>query len=448
MIAASAKAIPRGGRSLRNKALQNGTAIDRAYLASSADRLPGSRDIIVAGHRLSVELFRAATEMDPRTVYELKQFPVEAERTLLTQFRFKALENYALDTDWREPADPKRDALNALRSINHITVEDIGLALDAVAANAARLGPRNKAMQWAWNRDMPGLRASFANTIFMPTNAFARRFAPLLESDDALGAVIIVLEQAFEFERTIEYVYEGLSAIKIIRGDMVTKGHWYSDLSPNMVFLGACWPNPLMPGDHKHNGRVNFDAIDGKRLARHGAVAPEGDRWHRILGGSALEYILHYLISTMDRFKRLGLQPKQGHWAEGSALLRVALNILAHIDPDEAQAELKARLTHSKSSDLRIDLERQIPRKLFDVLSVTERMIDRQMEEAWWGEGYVRRFAKEHRKRCTNGLHDENRNPYARAFYFPQGFSEPFQTIRLRLVWEQAASALNRIDGR
>ncbi len=341
-----------------------------------------------------------------------------------------------------------RSALSALRCINHVTVDDIGLAFDAVAANAALLGPRNKALHRAWNRDVPGLRASFAKKTFMPTDAFAHRFAPLLESEDALGAVIIVLEQAFEFERMIEYVSEGLSAIKIIRGDMVTKGHWYSDLSPNMVFLGACWPSPLKPGDHEHNGRVNFDTIDGKRLARHGAVAPEGERWHRILGDSALDYILHYLISTKDRYQRLGLQREQGHWEEGSALLRVALNILAHIDPDEAQAELKARLTHSKSSDPRIDLERQIPRKLFDVLSVTERMIDRQMEEVWWGEGYVRRFAKEHRKRCTNGLHDENRNPYARAFYFPQGFSEPFQTIRLRLVWEQAASALNRIDGR
>lgn len=447
-IAAAAKAIPRKGRSLQINALQNGTAIDRAFLASTTNRLAGARDIIGVGHPLHDEFLSAAKKISPNTVYGLKQVPSEAERTILLQFRFRALENYALDTDWTEPADPKREAMAALRSINHITIEDVGLAFDAVAVNAARLGPRNKAMHQAWSRNVCGLRNTFSNMDFKPTDAFVRRFAPLIATGSALDAVTAVLEQAFEFERLIEYLSESLYMIKAIRGDMATKGLWYSDLSPIMTDLAISSDNSLREGDFAHNGRAAFDAINGKRLARHGFVAPEGERWHRILGYSALEYVLHYLISTMNRFKRLGIQPQQGHWEEGSALLRVALNILAHVDPDEAQAELKARLTHSKNANPRFDLQRQIPRARFDMLSESDTMLDRQLEDSWWGGSYVMRFANEHRRLCKRGLLEQDMNPFARAFYFPRGFSEPFETSGLRLKWERASTTLRQIDGR
>ena len=448
MIAAAAKAVPRNGRSLQIKALPNGTAIDRAFLASTANRSAGARDIIGVGHPLHDEFLSAAKKISPDTVYGLKQVPSEAERTILLQFRFRALENYALDTDWAEPVDPKREAMAALRSINHITIEDIGLALDAVAENAARLGPRNKAMQQAWCRDTGGLRATFSNSAFNPTEAFARRFGGLITTQGPLEAVIVVLEQAFEFERLIEYLSESLCMIKAIRGDMATKGLWYSDLSPIMTNLAIPSDNSLREGDFAHNGRAAFGAINAKRLARHSFGAPEGERWHRISGYSALEYVLHYLISTMDRFKNFGLKKEPGFWVESSALLRVALNILAYIDPDEAQAELTARLTHAKTSEPRLDFQRAIPRKNFDMLSEKESDIDSKMDDVSWGEDRVKRFVKEHRKRCSDGLLDNSRNPYARAFYYPHGFSEPFQTAALRRIWEQSEVPLTRIDSR
>lgn len=451
VVASQAKATLRITKSLLMRNLHGSTAIDRAIQASTSLRLPAARDVIVAGSALYDEFLIEAKRLNPCTQYERKQAPDVAELAPLTRYRFRRLESHL--TGLKTPAGATLGAVTAdvLRLINHITIDDITCAFETIAQNAANLGKANQAFRRAWNRDLNKVRKAFKDKTFRVSAEFSKNFEPLVNNLGDLEAVCAVLEQAFEFEHTCEYLAESLRMIKSVPGnDMEKKGHHFSDLSGNQIYLADAFPDLLRDGDADHNAHSNFKAIYGLRLERNGVTATEGERWHRILGFTSLEYVLHYLFSTADRFNSLGMKVALNKPEVLSACFLVALNIIAHVDVNEAKAELLARLSHAKIG-LPVSMhELELPdevRKSLRRAAIIVGTGDFKLDETDWGNGYVGKMLKKHRQRCK-ALLDEKRNPYARAFYFPQGYSRPFVTDQLNSIWADKHEALKIIDRR
>lgn len=450
-VATQTKATLQITKPLLVRNLHGSTSIDRAIQASTSLRLPAARDVIVAGSALYDEFLIEAKRLNPRSQYERKQAPDAAELAPLTRYRFRRLESHL--TGLKSPAGTTLGAVTAdvLRLINHITIDDITCAFETIAQNAANLGKANQAFRRAWNRDLNKVRKAFKDKTFRVSAEFSKNFEPLVKNLGDLEAVCAVLEQAFEFEHTCEYLAESLRMIKSVPGnDMEKKGSHFSDLSANQIYLADAFPKLLREGDANHNAHSNLMAIMGLRLERNGVTAPEGERWHRILGFTSLEYVLHYLFSTADRFKSFGMKVTLKRPEVLSACFLVAINIIAHIDVDEAKAELLARLSHAKIELREAIDDRKLPdevRKSLRRAAIIEGKADFKLDEPDWGNGYIGKILKKHRNRCR-ALLDEKGNPYARAFYFPQGYSRPFVTDQLNSIWADKHEALKIIDRR
>lgn len=71
---------------------------------------------------------------------------------------------------------------------------------------------------------------------------------------------------------------------------------------------------------------------------------------HSIFGFSPLEFLLLYFFSCHERFKEFTEQQDQGAFKLESAMFRLALNVLARLDADEASRALAARLSQKRLS--------------------------------------------------------------------------------------------------
>tara|TARA_R110002124_G_scaffold126278_2_gene285801 strand:- start:12199 stop:13761 length:1563 start_codon:yes stop_codon:yes gene_type:complete len=424
------------------------TAVDRALAAVEPKRLRGQRDIITPQHPLARELCAAALQLNEHTNYRLKQAPHFDELAGLVRFRFRALDNIARGPWTKERGSQDPLLIKASKLIKHLTVDQIQSAFEVVYENMKGAGANNKAVKHAWNRDLTGLRRSFENVALQTNDSFRAAFGPLIDKIGPLEAVCSVLDQAFEFECKFEYLQGALLEIKSITGLWRSKGEHFSDISPNLLFLAIDKPELIGDGDWRQNGRVNFEAIDRKRPSEHDIDAPEGERWHRIMGYDPLSYILHYLFGTADRFGPYMKQVTSNRFNAGSALFRFALNILAHIDFDEAQAHLLARVSHWRSDNIPWQLQRKIEHKDFNLFKAKANSLAPIINKFRLGEGIVERRRKKHRIHVQDGLLDESINPYVRALYYPQGWSQKPQINYLREVWRRAVRPLARIDSR
>lgn len=134
-----------------------------------------------------------------------------------------------------------------------------------------------------------------------------------------------------------------------------------------------------------------------------------------------------------------------------SAFLRLALNVLAHLDVDEAAAELVARLSHApqsrkregSSSDAKPKpkseraaggkLGRVTPREALDLFQPpAESPLHKFLyDDPDWGASWVNELRKRYGALLRRGLHDEQKNPFARAFPRPAAWSTERSTASL-----------------
>ena len=424
------------------------TAVDRALAAVEPKRLFGQRDIITSQHPLARELEAAALQLNEHTNYRIKQAPHFDELAGLVRFRFRALDNIARGPWTKERGAQDPLLITASEMSKHPTVDQFQSAFEVVYENIKGAGANNHAIKHAWNRNLNGLRRSFQHVDLQINDNFRAAFGPLIDQIGPLEAVCSVLDQAFEFECKFEYLQGALLEIKSVTGSWRSKGEHFSDISPNLLFLAIDTPELIGDGDWRQNGRVNFKSIDRKRLGGHDIDAPEGERWHRIMGYDLLSYILHYLFGTADRFGPYIKQVESDHFTADSALFRFALNIMAHIDFDEAQAHLLARVSHGRKENILWQLHRKIEHEDFNLFEAGDKSLAPIINEFRLGEGIVERRRKKHRIHVQDGLLDESINPYVRALYYPQGWSQKPQINYLREVWRRAVRPLARIDSR
>lgn len=378
--------------------------------------------------------------------YKFTQAPSRCELREMIHFRFQKLNNFS-EGPWipgRIVQDPTLVAVCA--ECSHPSIDQVWMAMDVVYQNVAGRGGNCLAVRHTWNRNIAGLRKSFGGIEVVSTVHFDEAFKKLIEEKGVLEAVCYVLERAFELERFSEFIEAALGQFKLAQGSWRDKGELYGDHSPNMVFLADDTPNLIVADDWAGQAKLSFGSMDGLRQDFHNISAPEGDRWHSILGHSSLSFIMHYLFQTAAQFSPYLSAPDDSYLGTDSCFFRLALNILAHIDKDEAQAHLVARVSHSKAK-MPLVLERELPQDKFDLFSLEiDKALVPGMADPDWANGYVKNLRQRDAKMMRIGLLDETKNPFARAFYFPDGWSRPYITATLCKAWEYSASALNRLS--
>ena len=438
------------------------TALDRALAACARVHPAGLRIPLIDGSEIDRELAAAAKCIDPNTRYVTRGYPSEAELDRLCHFRFRRLDGYYRG-DWmpdRTAMDPMAE--EALRVCHHPTASEVACALGVLFADVQLRAGNCKALEHAWRRNLIQLRRTLGKIELSPTADFADRFPALIEAKGVGGAVLYILEQAFEFDRTCEYVAAHLADFRNMKGGLGKKGLLFGDHDQNLIYLALSIPQRIKRRDWAGHAHLNYKVLKSGRLDHHQARAPEGDRWHLILGRSPLHFLIQYLFQAHDRFAPHLPAATSSRFSLNSATFRVALNILAHIDPDEAQAELVARISHANErkplegerkskavKEIAPRLGRAIARDRFDPFSSEASDLPfEQIDDQDWADGYVARLRGRYDKLLANGLADEEKNPFARAFPFAEAWSSPRRTSALERVWYRARYALERLDPR
>lgn len=438
------------------------TALDRALAACARVHPAGLRIPLIDGSEIDGELAAAAKRIDPNTRYAERRYPSDVELEGLCHFRFRRLDGYYRG-DWmpnRTAMDPTAE--EALRVCHHPTPADVASALRVLFENGRLRAGNCKALEHAWRRNLIQLRRAIEKIELTPTADFADRFPALIDAKGVAGAVLCILEQAFEFERTCEYVAVHLADFRNMKGGLGKKGLVFGDHDPNLIYLALSMPKRIRRRDWGGHAQLNYEVLKKGRLDHHQARAPEGERWHLILGRPPLQFIIQYLFQAHDRFAPHLPTTTSPRFSPSSAIFRVALNILAHIDADEAQAELVARISHANDrgslpregtskaeKEVAPGLGWAIARDEFNPFcSKASALPFEQIDDPDWADRYVARLRGRYDKLLANGLADEEKNPFARAFPFPEGWSRSRVTTALERVWYRARYALETLDPR
>lgn len=218
------------------------TALDRALAACPRVHPAGLRIPLIDGSEIDRELAAAAKRIDPNTRYATRGYPSEAELDRLCHFRFRRLDGY-YSGDWmpdRTAMDPIAE--EALRVCHHPTASDVASALGVLFADVRLRAGNCKALEHAWRRNLIQLRRTLGKIKLSSTADFADRFPALIEARGVDGAVLYILEQAFEFERTCEYVAAHLADFRNMKGGLGKKGLLFGDHDPNLIYLALSTP--------------------------------------------------------------------------------------------------------------------------------------------------------------------------------------------------------------
>jgi hypothetical protein len=436
------------------------SAIDRAILAKEPISPRGLRVPLIKGSAKDQEFLKAARQINPRTHYQFHGCPGDDELEQLCAFRWRALDNYSRG-QWSLAHLGMDCAVHkALELVGHPTTADIYCAMAVIYKNRAGLGPRSHARRHAWQGDMIGLRRSVGEKELSGTPAFEARYDELIAATGSvLEAVVFVLEQAFEFERTADYVAGHLEAFSAIRGNK--KERTWADLEPALLFL-PYMDMSVTPGNLEEQKDIAVSILHPLRCRRKRSDPPEGFRWHSVMGFSPLDFLLIYFNECHRRFSHFR-KSRSGQWFDlESALYRLALNFLAHLNFDEAKAELAAYLSHlpddagisdrATSSAKRTYAEEKkeragpkseraeehgfsadLAREEFNIFELGEESpLYPIVQNSEFGSNRVSELRKELARLRRKGLHRLEENIWCLAFPFPEAWSLDYSKIRPR----------------
>lgn len=412
----------------------------------------GARIVLHNASPTGRRLVAAARKNNPKTTYPLKSYPARDELKHLVTVRFCQLEVH-------DPATPVKVGTiaggmdNALALCCHPSISGILAAFGVLYTCGALTRGNNKALEYAWRRDMLALRKALSKVELQATEELQWLFGRLIDAHGVASAVLKVLEQAYEFERTVEYITASLALFKPLKGTHQQKGHALGDQDSLLVRVAHKKRTAIQTGNWSQHARLTVKEGKG-RLESYHASAPEGARYHLVLGGSALEFIVFYLLQAHWRFSPFAGNLPITSLTCDSAILRVAINVLAHIDVAEARSEILARVMQSPSNS-RGKKEDREARAAFKLPSGGFRLFEDDVQAGmpWaddgeWGSHYVQRVRQKYRGRIERSLNDEVCNPFARAFPWPEAWSMPRESRYLASIWTQRGSELAAIDPR
>ncbi len=437
----------------------------------------GLRVPLARGSGKDKDLEKVALRLNPATGYSKTGHPDEKELAGICDYRFRYLHNFA-QGEW-EAAEQSIDPLveQALGLCRHPTPAAVAAALGVLSIFQKSKERNCKAMAYAWRGDLKALLESVRHDGLAATPEFERHCGHLIKRMDVVGAVIFVLEQALEFERTCDYVKAHL---KLFRHTCVgrSKAFIFADLEPVLLFADVFGIGDITVGDPDNHARVAAGFLKPLRAARHRADAPEGLRYHSIMGFSPLDFLLIYFFSCHQRFPEVVASQNLCPFGLHSAFLRLALNVLAHLDVDEAAAELVARLSHAPQSRKRKGscsdaatasaaisetrakprskseraaqgrLGRVIQRKAFDLFqpAAESPLHEFLYDDPDWGAPWVNELRKRYGALSRRGLHDEQKNPFARVYPLPAAWSTERSTASLDQWFGALTDEVSRLD--
>lgn len=420
------------------------TALDHALLAQQPTQTCGRRIPLTKTSAKAKDFERVAKQPKGPSKFDADcGYPSDDDLLPLCHYRFGKLENFALG-DWK-PGRVTTDLkfAEALGICHHPTPTGIAAAYQVLWRNRFRLGPNSKACDYAWRRDLIALDKSLGDRSLIATADFEKLYPELIAAKGVNGAVLFVLEQACEFERTCDYV---AGHLKLFRETVWTKpkGLHLADLEPILMFAQDFGINGVISGDPKNHAELAFRFLKRFRPPRNRASAPEGERFHSIMGLSPLEYLLFYFFSCNNRFVQYSEPKASNDFTLESALFRLALNVLAHIDYDEAHAEFAARLSQTKITKVEKDrrakserasicgLHSNFPETAFDLFNEWQAGPLRQVyENPNWAGDWVLKLRESYDEMVQRGLHHELLNPLARAFPMPEAWSQARSLVAL-----------------
>jgi len=376
--------------------------------------------------------------------------------------------NAACAGDWKPGFSSfDKDAEDALEAISHPQLADFEEAFREVYAVAYDKPGGHKILRDAWQGDFKTLREMLEPSLLSPSDRFQNRDAEMIQKRGTVVTVVSVLEQLFELERTVEYLKDTLVQFKSLPASEAAKAKIYGEFEPVVLDLPRYLDKDTIQRQLAVQAQETFHLLQPERLAHHQPAAPEGNRWHLVLGLSPLDFILFYLFNAQDRFAPSPRAPKSSAYLLESAAYRAALNILAHCDLQEAQLQLEATVaarpgayhapiwtTGSKRSQKSAQASGQgqklpIPRSDFNPFAVPENsQLALNINDPDLGCEYVAERRKRYDQLITQGLLDTTRNPMARAFPGAHFWSEPYSTAAFSNAWHQFSDRLGKLHWR
>jgi hypothetical protein len=385
--------------------------------------------------------------------------------------------NVACAGDWK-PGFSRFDtnAEAALGAISHPLLLDFQEAYRAIYAVAYNKPKGHKILRDAWQGDLISLRSVLEPSLLSPSERFLKRYAKMIEARGIVDTVVSVLEQPFELERTVEYLGDKLTQFKTLPLSKAGKAKIYGEFEPVVLYLPRYLDEDTIQRQSAVQAQETFHLLRPERLAHHQPAAPEGSRWHLVLGLSPLDFILFYLFDAQKRFAPYLPAPKSSAFSPESAAYRAALNILAHCDLQEAQLQLEATVaarpssyhapiqtTGSKRCTVRAAAKPcqksvlasgqgqmlPIPGSAFNPFAVPENSeLALNINDPDLGCEYVAKRRARYDQLIKRGLLDTAQNPMARAFPGAHFWSEPYSTAAFSNAWHQFSDPLGKLHWR
>ncbi|MFL0669873.1 MAG: hypothetical protein ACJLS3_00125 [Erythrobacter sp.] len=385
--------------------------------------------------------------------------------------------NPACAGDWKPGFSSfDKDAEAALEAISHPQLADIEEAFRAVYAVANDKPGGHKILRDAWQGDFIPLRGMLKLSLPSPSERMLERYAAMIKKRGIVDTVVSVLEQLFELERTVEYVKDTLVQFQSLPATEAAKAKIYGEFEPIVLYLPRYLDKDAIQRQLAVQAQETFHLLRPERLAHHQPGAPEGNRWHLMLGLSPLDFILFYLFNTQSRFAPSLRAPKSSDFSPESGAYRAALNILAHCDLQAAQLQLAATVaarpcayhasiwtTGSKRCTSSHVVKRcqksaqasgrgqmlPIARSDFNPFAVPENSpLACNINDPDLGCEYVAERRKRYDQLITQGLLDTTRNPMARVFPGAHFWSEPYFTVAFSNAWHQFSDPLGKLHWR
>lgn len=251
-----------------------------------------------------------------------------------------------------------------------------------------------------------------------------------------INVVCHVAEDLFELERGVDCL-AGLDDLRemLKKARRQDRCRLFASVSPLLVSIARTHPDILTHADYEQHAEMAAKTSDSLPIAHRG-IAPDKERTEaRVVGWNDLQYVLH-LFSEIGHRKvaRFGYHAGSAeHDKLRSRIFRLAINFVAHHDPDRAATHLAKRLREENHGHASREVERRKAKgwSVFDCPPDTGptgttgdggEPLAAVLEHYFVGASYVESFRSETKRLSDQGVFDPNRNPAVRAFFFPDAW--------------------------
>ncbi len=415
----------------------------QCFWLSEPKRPAGLRDIWFPAHPATEKMRQRLHGMRIATAPD--QIPIPRSRE---QIRPYLAARYPFLFDWggeMAMASQFQQSAKITDAYLHVTgwaFEDIEAVYFWVWDNHRHGGRGKPAFERFWIRDLEGYCALYPDDSPRPfqSNEAFDKLSDRVKSSPSLPINLVrhVAEDLFELERGMDCLV-GLKDLRenFRQAQRRDRIRLFASASPLLVSIARTHPHVLTHADHKQHADLAAKISDSMPIANR-SIEPDKDRTEaRVVGWDDLQYILH-LFSEIGHRKvaKLGYHAGSGeHDDLRSKIFRLAINFVAHHDPDRAAIHLAKRLSEEDRKYASREVRRRKAKgwSVFDcppdtgptgMAGAGGETLAAALDHHFVGASYVEKFRRKTKRLSDEGVFDPNRNPAARAFFFPDAWTQ------------------------